>query len=93
MTPLDSLKVRKGNEIANFCARIASYCLDARKLFSIENPSGSLIWEMPDMKAVCRRGGVNMVDFHACRWDGSRDKQTTFMTNSKEIESLRKLGF
>ena len=90
MTPLDSLKVQKGNEIANFCAKIANYCLDERKLFSIENPSGSLIWEMPDMKAVCRREGVNMVDFHACMWGSSRDKRTTFMTNSKELESLRK---
>ncbi len=90
MTPLDSLKVRKGNEIANFCARIASYCLDERKLFSIENPSGSLIWEMPDMKAVCRREGVVMVNCHVHMWDSSRDERTTFMTNSKEIEYLRK---
>ena len=42
------------------------------------------------MKVVCRREGVNMVDFHACMWGSSRDKRTTVMTNSKELESLRK---
>ena len=42
MAPLDSLKVQKGNVVAEFCASVAQYCLQHGKLLSIENPIGSI---------------------------------------------------
>jgi hypothetical protein len=43
MSKTDAIKVEKGNIIANFCAEIAQYWIDSNKLFSIENPTKSII--------------------------------------------------
>jgi len=52
MSKTDAIKVDKGNIIADFCAEIAQYCLDSNKLFSSENPTRSIIWEMKNMKTI-----------------------------------------
>ena len=61
-----------------------------RKLFYIENPTNSIIWEMPLMQRVIQNPSTNKIDFHACMWGSSRNKKTSFLTNSTELESLRK---
>ena len=90
MSKTDAIKVEKGNLIADFCAEIALYCIASGKLFSIENPTNSIIWEMPSMQRVLHDLSTNKVDFHACMWGSGRDKKTSFLTNSTELESLRK---
>ncbi len=89
LTPLDSLKVRKGNEIAEFCAKVANYCVDNGKLFSIENPTNSILWLLPCYAELVKRQGIRSVDFHACRWGSRRDKKTSFLTNMDQLECLR----
>jgi len=91
MSRTDAIKVQKGNIIADFCAKIAQYCIDNDKLFSIENPTRSIIWEMIDMKKIISHESVEKVNFAACMWGSGRDKKTSFLTNSKELESLRKV--
>ncbi len=90
LTPLDSLKVEKGNVIAEFCARVAQYCLDNGKLFTIENPTGSLLWKLPAYTSLIADDRVASVDFHACMWGSRRDKRTSFVTNMPQMEALRK---
>ena len=90
LTPLDSLKVHKGNVIAEFCAKVASFCIEHNKFFSIENPTGSLLWKLPCYIELLSRPGVASVDFHACMWGSRRNKRTSFVTNMPQLEVLRK---
>ena len=90
MSKKDAINVENGNLISNFCAEIALYCITSGKLFSIENPTNSIIWEMPNMQRVLHDPSTNKVDFQACMWGSGRDKKTSFLTNSTELESLRK---
>ena len=90
LMPLDSLKVHKGNVIAEFCAKVASFCIEHNKFFSIENPTGSLLWKLPCYIELLSRPGVASVDFHACMWGSRRNKRTSFVTNMPQLEVLRK---
>ena len=80
MSKTDAIKVEKGNILSNFCASVAKYCIDNSKLFSIENPTRSIIWDMPDMKAILAHPQTSKVEFHACMWGSGRDKKTSFLT-------------
>lgn len=90
MSRTDSVKVQKGNMITEFCAEIAMYCIQNGKIFSIENPTNSIIWEMPCMKNVINHADTHKLEFQPCMWGGTRPKKTAFLTNSTELESLRK---
>jgi hypothetical protein len=90
MSTTDAIKDMKGNIITECCAEIGLYCIENGKLFSIENPTRSIIWEMPQMKTLLDRPETEEIDFHACMWGGKRPKRTAFVTNSKELQSLRK---
>ena len=90
LSSTDRIKVHKGNVIAEFCAEVAQYCLKHGKSFSIENPTGSILWKLPCYINLLRQDGVQQVDFHACMWGSKRNKRTTFVTNMPALESLRK---
>ena len=47
LTRQERIKVYKGNQIAWFCADVARYCIQKGIWFSIENPSRSILWELP----------------------------------------------
>ncbi len=66
LSELDLLKVRKGNAIAEFCAQVAQHCIEHGKYFSIENPTGSLLWKLPCYRTLLSHDDVRSVDFHAC---------------------------
>ncbi len=78
----------KGNQIAWFCAEVAQHCVGKNIWFSIENPSGSIIWELPEYKALLTDARVAKVDFHACMFGSKRDKHTSFGTNCDGLEVL-----
>ena len=42
------------------------------------------------MQHVIHDPSTNKIDFHACMWGRHRNKKTSFLTNSNELESLRK---
>lgn len=90
MSKTDAIKVQKGNIIAGFCAKIAQHCIDNGKLFSIENPTRSIIWEMIGMEKIIARGSVGTINFAVCMWGSGRDEKTSFLTNPKEPGSLQK---
>ena len=91
LSELDLLKVRKGNAIAEFCAQVAQHCIEHGKYFSIENPTGSLLWKLPCYRTLLSHDDVRSVDFHACMWGSRRDKRTSFVTNMSQLECLRKI--
>ena len=66
------------------------HCIKNNKICSAENPTNSIIWEMPCMKEVINHADTSKIEFQACMWGGKRPKKTAFLTNSTELESLRK---
>ena len=42
------------------------------------------------MQHVIQDPSTNKINFHACMWGSRRNKKTSFLTNSSELESLRK---
>ena len=85
MSHTDAVKVQKGNTITDFCSEIAMYCIQNGKIFSIENPTNSIIWEMTSMKTILQHADTEKIEFHACMWGSKRPKKTAFVTNPREL--------
>ncbi len=89
LTRPERTKVRKGNQIAWFCAHVAWYCLERGVWFAIKNPTNSILWKLPAYQELLQDSRVTAVDFHACMFGSKRDKKTTFVTNCGALEILR----
>ena len=89
LSDVDKIKVRKGNIIAKFCAKIARICNEKGIHWSMENPTNSYLWQMPDQQKLLQLPNVRSVDFQACMWGGDRPKKTSFLTNCPKLEILR----
>ena len=90
LSSTDRIKVEKGNRIADFCVQLGFHCMEKRIWFSIENPTNSILWEIPEYKRLLAKAEVHKVEFHACMWGGCRPKQTSFATNCPELDILRR---
>ena len=55
---------------------------------TVENPSGSYIWDVPAFKAVSRK--CVRVDFDACMHGADRDKRTTLLCSDNTFVYMRK---
>ena len=92
-TPLsqkDKDRVESGNTIARFCAEVAKFCAGKKKFFTVENPTGSILWLLPEFAALRASEGVFEVQLHACMFGSGRDKRTSLLTNMQSMEALRK---
>ena len=51
----DQVKVTKANVLVSFTAQVVQHCMDKGISFTVENPSRSLLWWMPEMQALTAR--------------------------------------
>lgn len=56
--------------------------------WTIENPSNSWLWELPEMSFAFAHG--IMVHLHACAYGGERKKRTAFLCSNDEFLALEK---
>ena len=77
MTATERIKVDKGNQIAEICAQVLDFRVQRGITASVENPSGSFIWDLPAFKAF--QSSATRVDFDACMHGAGRDKKTTLL--------------
>lgn len=79
LSTTDQIKVRKGNALSKFCARVARICSKRNIYWSMESPLNPYIWQMPAQKRLLKIPQVRSVDFQNCMW-GARGKppQQTF---------------
>ena len=90
LTPNEQIKVVKGNQIAVFCDRIANICIENKIGFTIENPTGSILWLLPEYVDLAKRPEAFFVPFHACVWGSKRKKRTSLLTNIQAMKTLEK---
>ena len=88
MTATERIKVDKGNQIARLCAEVLEFCLKQGITASVENPSGSFLWDTPGFRALAPR--CVRVDFHACMHGADRDKKTTLLCSDNAFATMRK---
>jgi len=88
LTGVRLIKVQKANILANFVATVVKWCLKKHVLITVENPTNSLIWELPEYKELLARGDVEKVNFQACMWGGRRDKKTSLLATAKVFNSM-----
>ena len=88
MTETERIKVEKGNQIARLCAQILAFCSEEGITASVENPSGSFIWDTPAFQALLPK--CVRVDFHACMHGADRNKRTTLLCSNNAFATMRK---
>ena len=62
-------KVDKANSIYDFCFHVAAHCLKSGIGFTIENPTNSYLWLLPEYQLLGLEHGVQKVNFLACMWE------------------------
>ena len=86
MSATERIKVEKGNAIAELCAVVLAFCVQSGITASVENPSGSFIWDLPSFKALA--SSTTRVDFDACMHGAARDKKTTLLCSDDTFKSM-----
>jgi hypothetical protein len=88
----EQVRVDKANKIYSFAAEVVRYCQSKGVAWSMENPTGSLFWEVPCIKDLHSLAGdyaVVSLLFDACMHGSRRDKRSKFLTN---VEGLLQLA-
>ena len=89
---LDLVKVQAANALYDISARICHELSERNIAWSIENPSGSYMWETTPFVALRAnlqtKGKLKEVQFHACMHGGRRDKRTTWWYADCNLSSL-----
>ena len=81
----------QGKLLAEFSVKIALEAAEAGKLFSIENPASSLLWQHPAFKRLRTLPGTFMVRLDMCAYGTKWRKPTTLFTNCPQLRALRAL--
>ena len=87
LTEDDQKKVLIGNQLAEVTIEIIRH-LSPAQLWSIENPAGSFLWQLPDFMKLAKQQGVLRVDFHMCAFGHKSMKPTAILTNCKTLQAL-----
>ena len=91
LTPVESQRVEKANQIYDNVAILLELSLQQGLFFAIENPRGSYLWDYPWYKELISRPGVYDSDFQHCKWSPgqqSRPKWARLRTNVPELRTL-----
>ena len=83
----DQDKVNQGNMFAEISAVLAQLCHRRGVPWSIENPAGSYLWQVPDMIALSQLDGVQRFELDMCRF-GSPHMKPTALLSSQDLSSL-----
>ena len=84
----DQKKVQLANELYSRAFAFALKLLRDGASFTIENPTGSWLWELPFVKPLYDK--CFFVDCHACMFGSSRKKRTSFLTADASFLTLRR---
>ena len=90
LTGVAKLRVVTANSIHSFIAKLAMQCLkthDKNIFFTIENPTGSYLWQLPCFRALTA-AGAKCFDFVQCRHGGTRPKRTRLLSNCPTFETM-----
>ena len=79
---------REGVELGLFTAEIIEACNRCRVLWSLENPRGSRLFELPFLRPLLTQERVHRVDLDLCMYDHVSLKSVTVFTNLGPLTGL-----
>ena len=88
LSALDRAKIDAANQLYAWADSFVQYLHSKGIPWTIENPSNSWLWEMPEMSFALAHG--IMVHLHACAYGGERKKRTAFLCSNDEFAELEK---
>lgn len=86
LTPDQQLKVTAANELCACADQFIQFLHEQGVPWTIENPSKSWLWELPEMSFALAHG--HFVCLHACAYGGERKKNTAFLCSNEELWAL-----
>ena len=87
LSPQDQEKVDQGNMFAEISAVLAQLCHRHGVPWSIENPAGSYLWQVPAMISLSQLEGVQRFELDMCRF-GSPHMKPTALLSSQDLSTL-----
>ena len=88
LSATDAAKVQAANELYAWADRFIQFLQSRRVHWTIENPTNSWLWELPEMSFALAHG--HFVKLHACAYGGERKKNTAFLCSSSQFCELEK---
>ena len=86
LAPGDKARVDSTNFIFRSMAAFIEILLQKNILFSVENPAGSLLWDIPIWETILKH--AFFVVFDACCYGGKRKTAKSFLTNVKPMRAM-----
>ena len=90
LSDIDAAKVKAANELYAWADRFVRFLHAKGITWSIENPTNSWLWELPEMSFALAHG--HFVKLHACAYGGERKKNTAFLCSSSQFLALEKFS-
>lgn len=88
LTPIQSKRVRLANQLYEWTVCVILK-LDPKGIWSVENPSSSLMWMTTPFQRLMRSAlRIFGVSFHTCMYNAPRKKTTALWGNFEEIKLL-----
>ena len=75
-------ETEEANLLANRIAALAELVHSQGGYFSIENPWGSYLWDLPAYKKLAKLESVKLLVMHPCAYGGQHYKPTAMLTNA-----------
>ena len=88
LTQDQQLKVTAANELYAWADQFIQFLHEQGVPWTIENPSNSWLWELPEMSFALAHG--HFVCLHACAYGGERKKKTSFLCSDDAFSALEK---
>ena len=89
LAEIDRLKVTKANQIYEKLTQFLTKCHQHGILWSVENPTTSLMWLTVWFRELLALRGVFEVRFDECMHGGSRNRACSWWTNVDELRVLQ----
>ena len=83
-------RLNTANNVFQHACALLSLCCASGIAISIENPSNSLLWQVPCIQRLARQFSLVPVKFQQCAWGSKSKRWTTFLTNCVQFASLEK---
>ena len=77
----DQAKVNIGNQLMQLIVSMAQLAAENGALWSIENPLGSYLWQMPPVKQLCAQGAIRL-ELDMCRFGSDHLKPTAIVATA-----------
>lgn len=81
-------RVEQANQLYDFTCKCALAAIKRKKVFAIENPATSFLWDIDGFVELGKAEGVGAVTFHNCMFGGTRKKHTQVLHNSNLFSSM-----